>query len=105
MRTPLMGVGVAVALTIGSSAVLCHATASALPSDDRAIVHLLNRIGFGPRPGDVARVRAIGVERYLDQQLRPERIADPAIDAHLADLTTLRMSGEEIRTGFEQPLI
>ena len=44
---------------------------------DKAIVHVLNRIGFGPRPGDVERVRAIGLQRYIDQQLHPERIADP----------------------------
>jgi len=34
---------------------------------------LLWRAGFGPRPGDVERIRRLGVERYIDQQLHPER--------------------------------
>jgi len=78
-------------------------SAAALSGDDRAIVHVLNRIGFGPRPGDVSRVRDLGLQQYIDQQLRPDRIADAETDARLAGLTTIRMSEEAIRTQFEQP--
>ena len=60
-------------------------------SDDQLAVHLLNRIGFGPRPGDLEKVKAMGVEEYLEQQLHPERIADPVIDARLATYTSLKM--------------
>ncbi|MBW8863119.1 MAG: DUF1800 domain-containing protein, partial [Acidobacteria bacterium] len=35
------------------------------PPTDAAIAHLLNRIAFGPRPGDVERVRAMGIDRYV----------------------------------------
>ena len=42
--------------------------------------HVLSRTGFGPRPGDVERVRALGLQRYIDEQLHPERIADAADD-------------------------
>ena len=52
-------------------------------SRDRLLVHVLNRIGFGPRLGDVERVRAIGVEKYIDEQLRPERIPDNGMAARL----------------------
>ena len=39
-------------------------------------MHALNRLAFGPRPGDFEHVRAIGVETYLHQQLNPETIRD-----------------------------
>ena len=54
--------------------------ASAVPAhpDDKTIIHVLNRIGFGPRPGDIERVRAIGLQAYIDRQLRPEKVDDPA---------------------------
>ncbi len=53
---------------------------SAVPAnpDDRAIAHVLNRLGFGPAPGDIERVRGIGLAAYIEQQLHPERIADEA---------------------------
>ena len=41
--------------------------AAPLQDPDKHIVHVLNRIGFGPRPGDVERVRATGVQQYIDQ--------------------------------------
>ena len=47
------------------------------------VVHLLNRGTFGPRPGDVDRVLALGIERYLDQQLHPERLRDTAADRYV----------------------
>ena len=53
----------------------CGAAAATFPADDAAIVHVLGRTGFGPRPGDVENVRSIGIQRYIDQQLHPERIA------------------------------
>jgi uncharacterized protein (DUF1800 family) len=60
-------------------------------SEDRLAVHLLNRIGFGPRPGDVEKVKALGIEGYLEQQLDPEHIADPVVEARLAKYTSLKM--------------
>ena len=73
------------------------------PTDDKTIVHTLNRLGFGPRPGDVAKVRELGLQRYIDQQLHPERVGDPAVDSRLAGLTTIGMSSREIATRFEIP--
>ena len=68
------------------------AGASTPPPDDRAITHVLNRTAFGPRPGDVERVRAIGIDRYIDEQLHPDRIRDDAVSGRLAGLQTPRMS-------------
>jgi uncharacterized protein (DUF1800 family) len=44
-------------------------------SKDRSIVHALNRLAFGPRPGDVEAVKRMGLEKWIDLQLHPERIA------------------------------
>src|SRR3954470_442900 len=71
---------------------------SAVPSrpDDKTILHVLNRVGFGPRPGDVERVRDIGLNQYIDQQLHPERIADAAMTARLSGFETLALSSRAI---------
>lgn len=52
-------------------------TQAAAMSPDQQAVHVLNRLGYGPRPGDVERVKQIGVQRYIDSQLHPEAIAYP----------------------------
>src|SRR5262245_35459628 len=52
-------------------------------SEDLRIVHLLNRAGFGPRQGDVEKVRQMGVEKYLELQLHPSMIDDALVDAKL----------------------
>src|SRR6185436_10145463 len=79
--------------------------AATFPKDDEAIVHVLNRIGFGARPGDVEKVRAAGLQRYIDEQLHPDRIPDPALDARLAELTTVRLSSRDISERYELPMI
>ncbi|HMF93831.1 MAG TPA: DUF1800 domain-containing protein [Vicinamibacterales bacterium] len=78
-------------------------TAGPAQTDAAVAVHVLNRIAFGPRPGDVERVQAIGLDRYIDEQLHPERIADRAMAARLADLTTVRLSEQEIVNTIEVP--
>lgn len=72
--------------------------ASAVPAhpDNKTIIHVLNRIGFGPRPGDVERVRAMGLQTYIEQQLHPDRIPDTAMAPRLASLETLSKSSREI---------
>jgi uncharacterized protein (DUF1800 family) len=71
--------------------------------DDRTIAHVLNRIGFGPRPGDVERVRAIGLATYIDQQLHPERIADSQMAGRLASFGTLTMSARQLASDYFVP--
>jgi uncharacterized protein (DUF1800 family) len=53
-------------------------------SQTERVAHVLSRLTFGPRPGDVERVSAIGIDRWIDQQLRPDAIADSAVDRTLA---------------------
>src|SRR5215813_352653 len=77
----------------------------AVPADEAAVKHVIDRTSFGVRPGDVERVKTLGIEQYIDDQLHPERIADPGVEARLVDLTTLRMSSRQIAEQFELPQI
>ncbi len=61
-------------------------------SADQQIIHALNRLAFGPRPGDVEEVRRIGVAKWIQQQLHPDQIAEnPVLDARLKPLESVRM--------------
>jgi uncharacterized protein (DUF1800 family) len=71
---------------------------SALLDPERKVIQLVSRITFGPRPGDLERVRDSGAKAFLDEQLHPERLDDSAVETRLANLPTLSMStGELIR--------
>jgi uncharacterized protein (DUF1800 family) len=72
-------------------------------TQDQKIIHLLNRIGYGPRQGDVERVKRMGIDKYIDLQLHPERIDDPTIEAKLANFPSLRMNLTEIQQKYPPP--
>jgi uncharacterized protein (DUF1800 family) len=72
-------------------------------SDEQKAVHVLNRLGFGPRPGDVERVLAVGVERYVAQQLRAQAIDDRTVEKKLARLGVPSMSERELYETFQKP--
>ncbi|MEO9036164.1 MAG: DUF1800 domain-containing protein [Gemmatimonadaceae bacterium] len=55
---------------------------------DEEIRHALSRLTFGPRPGDVARVRAMGLDKWIDTQLNPSTISDTAAERVLAGMET-----------------
>jgi uncharacterized protein (DUF1800 family) len=74
-----------------------------LPATEEAITHALNRLTFGPRPGDVARVKAIGLSKWIDQQLDPSRIDDAAATAALARLETLTLDSQTIQRDYAGP--
>jgi uncharacterized protein (DUF1800 family) len=78
-------------------------TAARQADDDAAIVHVLNRLGYGPRPGDVARVRQVGISAWIDRQLHPDGITDPEPERRLASLPTLRMDPHELNQKYELP--
>lgn len=72
-------------------------------SDDKKILHVLNRLGFGARPGDVEKVKAVGLQRYIDQQLDPLSIADPVADTKVKDLDIFAMSTSELFAKYPNP--
>src|SRR6516225_6627883 len=78
---------------------------SAVPGnpDDKTILHVLNRIGFGARPGDIDRVRQIGLATYIDQQLHPERVPDAQLAARLSEYETLNKNSREIAQEYYLP--
>ena len=70
------------------------------PNEQKRAVHALNRLTFGPRPGDVQQVMAMGVDRWIDLQLHPDKIQDNALDARLAPLRTLHMNSRQLAENF-----
>jgi uncharacterized protein (DUF1800 family) len=68
---------------------------SSLTADQR-ILHALNRLGYGPRPGDLERVKRMGLHAYVEQQLNPRQISDAAADQALASYRTLEMSTADL---------
>ncbi len=72
-------------------------------SADEAILHALNRLAYGPRPGDVERVRQMGLAKWIDQQLNPNSIDDKALEARLENYPTLKMSSAKLIAEYPQP--
>ncbi|HWX94465.1 MAG TPA: DUF1800 domain-containing protein [Terriglobales bacterium] len=68
--------------------------------EQKRALHALQRLTFGPRPGDVDRVAALGVEQWIDLQLHPDKINDGALDTHLTPFRTLHMDTREIAENF-----
>ncbi|MBY0495670.1 MAG: DUF1800 domain-containing protein [Cyanobacteria bacterium] len=71
--------------------------------DDAAIVHALNRLTYGPRPGDVDRVKAMGLQKWIEMQLTPSRIDNRAIEAKLQRLETLTLDSQTIQREYSGP--
>jgi uncharacterized protein (DUF1800 family) len=74
-----------------------------LPKDQQ-ILHALDRLTFGPRPGDVESVKKMGLKKWIDLQLHPERIREnPALAAKLEPLESLRMTQRETVSSYPTP--
>ena len=61
-------------------------------TEEQRIVHTLNRLGFGPRPGDIERVQKLGLNLYIQQQLHPEALNDQAVETKTADFSALTLT-------------
>jgi uncharacterized protein (DUF1800 family) len=72
-------------------------------NEKEAILHVLNRLGYGPRPGDVDRVRNVGLEKWIQQQLHPESLDDSALAARLELYPTLAMSPAMLLAEYSAP--
>ena len=95
----LLSLGFAVSANLAIAKKRENLAAAQMDQRKRAI-HALNRLTFGPRPGDVDRVMAMGVDQWIDQQLHPDKIDDSALDARLAPFRTLHMQTREIVENF-----
>jgi uncharacterized protein (DUF1800 family) len=70
---------------------------------DQQVRHVLNRLGFGPRPGDVAAVRAMGVDEWIARQLEPRRIEDPAVEKILTRYQTIHLDASDLLREYPSP--
>jgi uncharacterized protein (DUF1800 family) len=73
--------------------------------EQKRAMHALNRLAFGPRTGDLERVTAMGVDKWIDLQLHPEKIDDHALEARLAPFRTLHMDTREMVENFPPPQV
>jgi uncharacterized protein (DUF1800 family) len=73
-------------------------------SSDQKLIQALNRLTFGPRPGDFEDVQKAGLKKWINVQLHPERIAEnPLLQQKLAPLDTLRMTPMELARNYPTP--
>jgi uncharacterized protein (DUF1800 family) len=86
-------------------ALLTAATPSTKLTERQRAEHALNRLGFGPRPGDIDRVAAMGVDKWIDQQLHPERIDDSAVETRLASFETLKKDNADLLDQYYKPIV
>jgi len=77
------------------SSAVATAEARELPADQQ-IIQALNRLTFGPRPGDVQRVRAIGLDKWIDQQIHPERISDDPLNTFVSRYSALNADQDDL---------
>ena len=70
---------------------------------DEATLHALNRLGYGPRPGDIERIRKMGLEKWVEQQLHPDSISDSELDERLQKYPTIMMSSTRLLDEFPPP--
>src|ERR1700730_16187970 len=59
---------------------------------DQRVGHVLSRLTFGARPGDFEKVKAMGVDAFINQQLDPDSLDNNAVIARLRRLPTLGMA-------------
>ena len=101
----VLALGVSASVWAGNKKREKKATAAAQMQMDarQRALHALNRLTFGPRPGDVDRVMAMGLDKWFERQLHPEKIDDSALEARLEPLRTLRMDARQLVENFPPP--
>ena len=92
-ETPLTTTGRAAGLTLPVSPL----------SDDEQILHALNRLGYGPRPADPARVKALGLATYVEGQLHPDPAPSPVMGEALANYPVLGATTAQLLRDYPRP--
>ena len=102
-RRPAAIATIGAALLLGTTGLTAQRSAVPARADAGTVTHVLNRLTFGPRPGDVDRVQKMGLAAFIDQQLRPEQVDDAALATRLAAFATISMSQDEMNEKFFIP--
>jgi uncharacterized protein (DUF1800 family) len=77
-----------------------HAPAVHPLTEEERAAQALNRLTFGPRPGDFERIQAIGVKKWVEMQLNPEQIDDSLLEARLQSFPAMRLSQQDLLQAF-----
>jgi len=101
MAGPVVTAGAAAVVVVVALAAAVPAPLGAQGAAARdSAVHALNRLAWGPRPGEADRVAATGVMAWIERQLVPERIPDDALHARERAFTILRVDGDDLARRF-----
>jgi uncharacterized protein (DUF1800 family) len=68
--------------------------------ETKRVSHALNRLTFGPRPGEVEQMKSLGLDKWIDEQLHPEKIDDSGLQARLSNFRTINMTAREMAEKF-----
>jgi uncharacterized protein (DUF1800 family) len=97
--TKILAGAFALALLTGAS------PSNSKPTERQRALHALNRLAFGPRPGDVDAIAKSGVDAWIEQQLHPESIPDRAVETRVNLLPTMTMSNAQIVKTYYAPVL
>jgi uncharacterized protein (DUF1800 family) len=86
-------------ILLGASLASAAVPPEAMTARERAL-HALNRLAYGPRPGEVERVEAEGPEKWIEAQLHPEGLTDSALDERLKSFPTLAMTSQQLMDAY-----
>jgi uncharacterized protein (DUF1800 family) len=75
-----------------------------LTEEERA-AQALNRLTFGPRPGDLERIQAIGVKKWVEMQLNPEQVDDSLLEARLQSFPAMHLGQQDLLQAFPSPAV
>ena len=91
---PLLGAGFAKKKTVSTQEI----------EGEQRVLHALNRLTFGPGPGDIQAVQAMGLQRWFEQQLNPVS-SDAGLEERLAMFPAMKMSQAELMTRYPSPQV
>jgi uncharacterized protein (DUF1800 family) len=104
---PLFAASVAASVSVNNKKQNTDPVLKGLPvtelNADEAVFHALNRLAYGPRPGDLERVKQMGLDKWIEQQLNPNSINDSAVQVRLSAYPTLRMTTTQLITDYPNP--
>jgi uncharacterized protein (DUF1800 family) len=80
-----------------------HATDLRTQTADQQVAHALSRLTFGARPGDAQAVRQKGVDRWIEQQLYPERLDDSKSDAWVSQFDVITKTSAQLESEYVNP--
>ena len=96
LRRAILPVVAGLLIVLSAGTVQAQETPSGTPADRDEIVHVLNRVTFGPRPGDVEAVEKMGLRNYIEQQLHPETIDDSVVEQEVSRFELLQMTSQQL---------